>query len=216
LKLSKSPIPIGIVDYGCGNLHSVRSAFKFLGVETELIECPGDIKRSESIVLPGVGSFQYAMNELHQKDLVDSLVESVKIDNKKILGICLGFQLMARSSTESGYSRGLNLIDATVERFKFDQSEKFKIPHVGFNEVEFPENNIFFEGIKNKSDFYFCHSYRMKNVTNKGFFAESFYGENFICAYHNQNIFGAQFHPEKSQTNGLRILLNFLKAPVSG
>ena len=205
--------PIGIVDYGCGNLHSVLSAFEFLGAEAEFITAPEDFEQFESFILPGVGSFKYAMDQLYQRQLAEPLITSVQSQNKKLLGICLGFQLLAKSSSEAGYSEGLCLIDACVERFNHEKRKELKVPHVGFNEVHCNSKDIFFEGVEKNADFYFCHSYRMTKLRNEtDFVATSYYGHEFISAYRSKNIFGAQFHPEKSQTNGLRVLLNFLRA----
>ena len=198
-----------IVDYGMGNLWSVASALKFLDVECCITDDANEIKQADALILPGVGSYRMAMQSLRQKDLVNVITDSVYARRCKILGICLGFQMLALSSTEDGDSEGLGFIPAKVERFSPADLNGRKLPHIGFNKVQMPTRDGFFSGFNSSADFYFVHSYRMLPDGLLGNKAICNYGVDFLAAYQNENIFGAQFHPEKSQTNGLAFLENF-------
>lgn len=198
---------IAVVDYGMGNIYSVQSALKFLGYESEFTDNHAKILNADKIILPGVGSFRKAMQNILNKNLDDPIKESIIIKKRNILGICLGMQLLGKSSTEDGFTRGLELFDGKVDRFKEDN--EYKIPHIGYNEVIPSKKTILFRNLNNTLDFYFVHSYMMQtNVTNGISFCS--YGVSFVAAFENDNIFGTQFHPEKSQTNGLVLLKNFL------
>lgn len=198
---------IAIVDYGMGNIKSISTTLKYLGIEdVELTADYETLKSSDKLILPGVGSFGKAMFQIKQKKIDVYLKELVVVQGKPILGICLGMQLMANSSDEDGYNTGLGFVDAEVRKFNITD---LKIPHVGFNQVEITENTRLYRGIVKNSDFYFTHSYRMlsdapinQSVCN--------YGENFIASFEYNNIYGVQFHPELSQKNGLHLLDNFL------
>ena len=201
---------IVIVDYGMGNTWSVISAIKHLGYSCNLTSNSNKILNADSIILPGVGSFNKAINRLKDTGTFETIREAVLEKNKKILGICLGFQLMGISSTEDGFNKGLNLIPSKVSHFSLKKTKNCKIPHIGFNYVEFDPRDKFFLNISQNSDFYFVHSYRFKFDNLIGLKAKTFYGETFLAAYHSDNIFGTQFHPEKSQKNGLSLIKNFL------
>jgi len=201
-----------VVDYGVGNLWSVVSALDFLGADPVISSNPAEIINADSVLLPGVGSFRLAMQSLIEKNLDEALKEAVQIRQRKILGICLGFQLMALSSTEDGMTAGLGFIPAPVESFSALELEGRKLPHIGFNEIRLPESSFLFDGFKASDDFYFVHSYRLLAQALPGKKAICNYGIDFLAAYEYENVFGAQFHPEKSQTNGLRLLANFLRA----
>ena len=196
-----------IVNYGMGNIYSVQSALNFLGFESDYSDDPEKILNADKIILPGVGSFRNAMQNIISKGLVEPINEAVQIKRKPILGICLGMQLLGISSTEDGFTNGLGLFDGIVERF----SDKYelKIPHIGYNEITPPTNSILFNKLDERSDFYFVHSYRMMTQITQGITTCN-YGEKFIAAFEQKNVFGTQFHPEKSQTNGLILLKNFL------
>jgi len=199
---------VTIVDYGMGNLKSVCNAFHYLGVITEISSCPEIISRAENLILPGVGSFRLAMNTLVRLDLDKAIYECVKIRKRKILGICLGMQLMGLSSTEDGITNGLGLIPLCVDRF--DDKPMRKIPHIGFNSVSPSFNSKLLSNLPENPDFYFVHSYRMLPDLVVDQTSLCTYGEDFVAAYEESNIMATQFHPEKSQTNGLRLLKNFL------
>ena len=201
-----------IVDYGMGNLWSVASALKFLDVECCITDDANKIKQADALILPGVGSYRMAMQSLRQKDLVNAITDSVYARRCKILGICLGFQMLASSSTEDGDSKGLGFIPAKVERFTSGDLCGRKLPHIGFNKVEMQSTEGLFSGFNSSADFYFVHSYKMLPDGLRGNKAICNYGVDFLAAYQYENIFGTQFHPEKSQTNGLALLKNFLDA----
>jgi glutamine amidotransferase len=199
---------IVIVDYGMGNIKSIVSSLKYLGSENIILSnTQEDINSADKLILPGVGSFTKAMQNIKRLNL-DTILKKEVIDNKKpILGICLGMQLMALSSDEDGTSDGLGFIQANVKRFDI---ENLKVPHVGFNQVRFNNSSILYNGLGNLSDFYFTHSYQMQSDIDINQ-ATCEYGNKFIVSYEVENIAGVQFHPELSQTNGLKLLENFIK-----
>ena len=204
-------LPVAVIDYGMGNIWSVISAVKYLGRDVELVSDPEIIVGSDIMILPGVGSFGRAMQVLRERG-IDQAIHSAVIDNgAKILGICLGMQLLGSSSTEGGDTQGLDLIANSVERFSPAELGGAKIPHVGFNAINFSEEAGLFQDLPNSSDFYFTHSYRMLIENFKGRYAICSYGIDFLAAFELGNICGTQFHPEKSQTNGLILLKNFLE-----
>lgn len=196
-----------IVNYGMGNIYSIQSALNFLGFESEYSDDPGKILNADKIILPGVGSFRMAMQNIISKGLVEPINEAVQIKGRPILGICLGMQLLGISSTEDGFTNGLGLFDGIVERF--EEKYNLKIPHIGYNEITPPKDSVLFHNLSAGSDFYFVHSFRMMSSIENGITTCS-YGEKFIAAFEQKNVFGTQFHPEKSQTNGLILLKNFL------
>jgi glutamine amidotransferase len=199
-----------IVDYGMGNLWSVKSAFKFLGTTATVSSDPKKVRTADAIILPGVGSFRLAMKALHDRGLSEAIYDAVQVRERKILGICLGFQMMTNSSTEDGYTEGLGLIPGQTERFTTVELNGNKLPHIGFNSIQVPSSNGLFKYFINPTDFYFVHSYRLlpNGLVNK--VAICNHGTRFVAAYADANIYGTQFHPEKSQNNGLQLLSNFL------
>jgi len=199
---------VAIVDYGMGNIKSIISALKYLNVEEIVLSNKfNDIKSADKLILPGVGSFSKAMKNIKQLNLDKILYQAVVKERKPILGICLGMQLMSQSSEEGGFSDGLKFIDSNVKKFNL---KNLKVPHVGFNQVEFHKDYKLYKGLDNLSDFYFTHSYQMQSDQNIN---QSLceYGDKFIVSYEVENITGVQFHPELSQTNGLKLLENFIK-----
>ena len=204
----KTPI-VTIIDYGIGNLWSVASAIKYLGAKVEFTSDCNKISTSKVLILPGVGSFRNGMEILRSSAIDKAIKYAVKDNNSRILGICLGMQLMGSYSTEDGGSEGLGLIPNKVDRFNQGESN-YKIPHVGFNVVNFSERHGLFKDFSDASDFYFTHSYRMLVDQISGRYATCNYGDEFLAAFQIDNIYGVQFHPEKSQTNGLLLLRNFL------
>jgi len=203
---------VTIIDYGMGNIWSVVSALKYLSCEVEVSSDPDKIINSETLLLPGVGSFRKAMNSLRNLKLDEAIIKSVIDGQKKILGICLGMQLLGTMSSEDGETLGLNLIPAPVGEFSFQELHPIKIPHIGFNQVTSDPNSKMFKNLPKDPDFYFVHSYRMMPGNLIGKSAICNYGNEFLAAYENENVYATQFHPEKSQTNGLVLLKNFLAA----
>jgi len=207
--MSKS---VTIVDYGMGNLHSVIKAIEFLGYVAKVSNIPQDIISSEVLILPGVGSFGRAMHHLKINGMDKALAEAVAEKRKKILGICLGMQLLFEFGEEDGGVEGLSLVKGLVGRFDSDNEMGLQLPHVGFNSVNSGDHSRLFKKIPTNSDFYFVHSFRVSAFPERGCVSTTNYGDNFIAAYEYNNIFCTQFHPEKSQTNGLILLKNFLNS----
>jgi glutamine amidotransferase len=202
---------IVIVDYGMGNLFSIQSALHYLGAQSSISSDPQVIRNADKLILPGVGSFYKAMCNLKTANLDEVVKEPVINKKTPILGICLGMQLLGSSSTEDGFSYGLGLIDSPVERFSENEFVNFKIPHVGFDTVTITHENKLFDGLDSSADFYFTHSYRMAFSDQPYAVGICSHGEEFIAAFEKGHICGTQFHPEKSQTNGLLLLKNFIK-----
>lgn len=205
---------VAVVDYGMGNVWSVVSALKYIGAEPELVADPDVLAKSRCMVLPGVGSYRKGMEALRARGL-DGAIHSAVTNGVCILGICLGMQLIGSLGTEDGESMGLGLVDNRVDRFTVEELGNNKIPHVGFNPVQFSERQGLFHGLPESADFYFTHSYRMLVDDIEGRHATCSYGVDFLAAFEIGNICGVQFHPEKSQTNGLVLLQNFLKKSIS-
>ena len=202
---------ITIIDYGMGNIWSVQSAFRYLGSIPVVSGNPDVVRRAHTLVLPGVGSFRKAMNTLRETGLDKAILEAVGSRGSKLLGICLGMQMLGSWGTEGGETAGLGLIPQAVDRFSSHELGEKKIPHIGFDSVVTDENGSLFRGLPETADFYFVHSYRMLVHGLDGITATCNYGVDFLAAYETDNIFGTQFHPEKSQTNGLVLLKNFLE-----
>lgn len=197
-----------IVDYGMGNVKSILSALRYVGVDDIVISCcQEDFQNADKLILPGVGSFREAMNNIREKKLDLYLTEAVVHHKKPILGICLGMQLMSQSSNEHGESKGLCFIDGNVSRF----NDGVKIPHVGFNQVKINDNLKLFNGLNGEVDFYFTHSFRMNSSSNINACFCQYGAEAFVASYEVENICGVQFHPELSQTNGLKLINNFIE-----
>ncbi|OGL51291.1 MAG: imidazole glycerol phosphate synthase, glutamine amidotransferase subunit [Candidatus Schekmanbacteria bacterium RIFCSPHIGHO2_02_FULL_38_11] len=205
---------IAIVDYGMGNLRSVQKAFEKLKFDALITREQKEIENAKAIVLPGVGAFKDCMDNLENLKLVAPIVDGIK-KGKPFLGICLGLQLLFSESEEFGLHRGLDIIKGRVKRFPPDLSDlegdrgKLKIPHMGWNRIKIIKKAPIYEGIDDESYFYFVHSYYVI-PEDKGFAAtETSYGINFVSSIWKDNIFATQFHPEKSQKAGLKVLENF-------
>lgn len=197
-----------IIDYGMGNIYSLHNALKYLGAKVRISDDPTKISKSKIIMLPGVGSFKKAMQQIRKK----RIDEAIYMANEKgsfIFGICLGMQLFGISSNEDGLTKGLGFISNKVEKFSTKETKNKKIPHVGFNEVKYDKNNKLFKGSTN-NDYYFVHSYRMLQGKLSSNISTTMYGVKFLSSFHHENLFATQFHPEKSQENGLKLLNNFL------
>lgn len=199
---------ITIIDYGMGNVRSVENALRYLGVASVLSSAHADIEQGSHLILPGVGAFPDGMSNLKKRGLVPVLEKEVFRKKKPFLGICLGMQLMAEDGEEGGVHKGLGWISGTVRRFRVD-TKKFRIPHVGWNDVAPKEHAVLFRGIS-PPIFYFVHSFFLVPTDPNTIAATCTYGEGFTAAVQKENIFGTQFHPEKSQKSGLAVLRNFL------
>lgn len=199
---------ITIIDYGMGNLGSVRNALHKLGYNSEISSEPDRVMRASKVILPGVGAFEDAMANLTGKGLADALKE-VAAREVPLLGICLGMQLFCEVSEENGVHQGLNLVPGRVTRFQLPSS--YKVPHMGWNQVEPVADSRLFAGIAADSHFYFVHSYHVNPGEPKWVGAYCQYGYDFVCALEHHNLFATQFHPEKSGEWGLRLLNNFAR-----
>lgn len=199
-----------IVDYGTGNLNSVKRALDRIGAKSIISSYQEDIINADKIIFPGVGHFGKAMSSLTDLDLVDTLHEAVRVRQKPILGICLGMQLMTKRG-EEGNSLGLGWLDAETIQFSISAAKKYKIPHMGWNQIHITKNSLLMSGIDELSEFYFAHSYRLKINDRSDLLTETRYESTFPSAIEKDNIFGVQFHPEKSHDAGARVLKNFIE-----
>ncbi len=200
---------ITIVDYGCGNLGSIQNMIKKIGGKAQISSDALQIASADKLILPGVGAFDTGIKNLHDKGLWDVLNKRVLEDKVPILGICLGMQLMTKSS-EEGVLPGLSWIEAETKRFDFDNlSEKRKIPNMGWNYIQLKKNSILFNGMYENPKFYFVHSYYVNCNQQEDVLAQAEYGNIYDCAFEKDNIFGVQFHPEKSHKYGMKLLENF-------
>lgn len=195
---------IAIVDYGVGNLKSIANALAYLGLSTQITGEKGDLERSDAILLPGVGAFPDAARKLRDTGLDQVVIDQAKRE-KPILGICLGMQLLFDWGEEGERCQGLGLIGGSVERIK----TPLKLPHIGWNTLEFPRKSPLFRGIESGSAVYFVHTYAARVVRKEDLLAVTDYGGSVTAAVGRGSVFGCQFHPEKSGEVGLAILKNF-------
>jgi glutamine amidotransferase len=200
---------IVIIDYGMGNLRSVQKAFYRIGVEAMISSLPKEIENADKLVLPGVGHFKKAVENLKQRQLWDVLHEMVVIKKTPVLGICLGMQLMAKHS-EEGDIDGLGWFDADVIRFKVSDTTRYKIPHMGWNTAEAVKDSPLLKNAEDTPEFYFVHSYHIKCNDPDDIITRTIYDYPFISAIQKDNIYGVQFHPEKSHGAGEQMLRNFV------
>lgn len=199
---------IVIVDYGMGNLRSVQKGFEKIGGQARISRDIQEISGADHLVLPGVGAFPECMRNLARLNLIDSIREFIA-SGRPFLGICLGLQLLFDESDEFGVHAGFKVVHGRVKGF--DRREGLKIPHMGWNQVFFRKQCPIFDGIKDSSFFYFVHSFYVAADDPTDVAAETEYGIMFTSAVSRGNVFAVQFHPEKSQENGLRILKNFAR-----
>ena len=200
---------VAVVNYGMGNIHSVAKALEAVGGDVVVTASARDIERADHIVLPGVGSFAQGMRHLNELKLSEALYEQVMIRKKPFLGICLGMQLVAKTGNEHGLTNGLGWISAKVVDLDVG-SKDFKVPHMGWNDVEFVKDTLLFENIKSPATFYFVHSYHFVPEDKEVITGLCDHGIKFVASVRMDNIHLVQFHPEKSQKSGLQVLENFL------
>ncbi|MFC2061881.1 imidazole glycerol phosphate synthase subunit HisH [Elusimicrobiota bacterium] len=196
---------IVIVDYGLGNIRSVSRAMEKLGAEVIVTSGLANVKKADGVVLPGVGAFRKAVKNIKDLGLWGYLKEYIE-DSRPYLGICLGLQLLFTKSSEHGTTNGFDIIRGSVERLP----EEVKIPHMGWNQVSYPSENTIFNNVKNNSFFYFDHSYYVIPDKKEVIAGVTEYGVKFPAVVKKGNIWGVQFHPEKSSNIGLELLRNFI------
>ena len=200
---------IGIINYGSGNVAAITRVYKTLNIPTLNITKPDQLVDADRIVLPGVGAFDYTMSLLHKSGFKSELDEHVINQEKPILGICVGLQVMSYGSDE-GCEEGFGWIPGRVKKFSADEiNSKPKLPHMGWNTVNDLHGHPLLEGVENDLGFYFIHSYYMNCENSKNVLTTTDYGVKFPSSIYKDNIFGVQFHPEKSHKNGIAVLKNF-------
>lgn len=198
---------VSIIDYGAGNLMSVKKALDFIGAESEITADKDKIKSASHVILPGVGSFGDAMASMAERGLVDTVREAA-LSGKPFLGICLGLQLLFAESDESPAVPGLGVLDGKISLIP--KNDGLKVPHMGWNSVEIKQNSGIFKGIPNGSYFYFVHSFYLNGANADEVAGTTQYGNEIQCAVEKGNLCATQFHPEKSGEIGLMLLKNFL------
>lgn len=201
---------IVIIDYGMGNLRSVLNKFKRLKINVIISSKPEDILNADKLILPGVGHFANGMKNLREYGILDSINEKVLSQKTPILGICLGMQLFTKFS-EEGNTEGLGWFDAQTIRFKISDTRTWKVPHIGWNTLSFKRNHDILNNIDEKSMFYFVHSYHVVCNEEKDILTTTTYDYEFVSGIIKNNIYGLQFHPEKSHDCGALLLENFAK-----
>ncbi len=198
---------LGIIDLETGNIASLIAAIKKLNLSYKICKSEFDFEKTDKIILPGVGAFKDFMKKIRSKK-IDKVINEKNMQNIPILGVCVGFQVLFNKSNEFGEYKGLSCLDGEIKSFK-DYSKEIKVPHVGWNECNIVKKSRLFEGIENNSDFYFTHSYLLKNSSKNIILSKTKYDIEFVSSVNKNNIYGVQFHPEKSQSSGLKLLKNF-------
>tara|TARA_B110000438_G_scaffold64796_1_gene65319 strand:+ start:7295 stop:7909 length:615 start_codon:yes stop_codon:yes gene_type:complete len=200
---------IGIIDYGLGNIKAFSNIYKSLDIKYKIVQKSEELKDITKIILPGVGAFDDAMNKFNESGLRDGVEKMVLNEKKPLLGICVGMQILAESSDE-GTEKGLGWINASVKIFDTKTiNHDTKLPHMGWNTIDIqPKNEPLFQDLEQQAKFYFLHSYYFQ-CEDSNIIAETEYGEKYTSAVRSDNIYGVQFHPEKSHQNGVRLLSNF-------
>jgi glutamine amidotransferase len=203
---------IVVIDYGVGNLGSILNMLRRIGASAIVSSNPEEIARAEKLILPGVGSFDNGMMNLRSSGLLPAITQKVMESETPILGICLGMQLLTKSS-EEGVSPGLGWIDAATVRFSFGNGQSLlKIPHMGWNTIKTNRPSALFDGFTESARFYFVHSFHVVCKNQEDVLATTVHGYDFASAFRRRNIFGTQFHPEKSHKFGIKLLKNFIEA----
>lgn len=202
---------ITIIDYGVGNINAFVNVYKRVNIPTKIAKTAADLQDAQKIILPGVGHFDHAMSELIKSGMREKLDELVMEKRIPVIGICVGMQMMGNSSDE-GQLAGLGWIDASIRKFDETKIKQVtRLPHMGWNDVNPIISNPLFEGLEKDALFYFLHSYYFECNNSSDVLATSDYGGEFACAAHHKNIYGIQFHPEKSHHYGETLLHNFAK-----
>lgn len=201
---------VAIIDYGIGNRQSIAEAIRKAGHNPVITRHLDELAAADSLILPGVGAFGPGMKNLKSFGLIPTLEKLIMRDGKPLLGICLGFQLLAKKSEEFGVHNGLGWLDASVIRIKSDQTN-LKVPHVGWGETKICKNSIIWDGIPDNSHFYYVHSYHVDCSDTSCVLATVTYGGLLVSAVRVRNIVATQFHPEKSQKYGLKLIKNFIE-----
>ncbi|TLU86000.1 MAG: imidazole glycerol phosphate synthase subunit HisH [Chlorobium sp.] len=202
---------ITIIDYGLGNIRAFVNVYERLNIKINIAHNRSDIINATKLILPGVGSFDYAMSQLNNSGMREVLEEQVISHNVPVIGICVGMQMMAKSSDE-GKMSGLGWLDAEVKLFDTSQIPyKTRLPHMGWNTINITRQNILLDQLNDVSRFYFLHSYYFSCNKQEDIIAKTEYGAEYASAINKGNIYGIQFHPEKSHKNGIQLLHNFAK-----
>lgn len=201
---------IGIIDYGLGNIRAFANVYKNLNIPIKIVKTKDELGELSKIILPGVGDFDHAMSLLNNSGMFEALNQMVLVKKVPVLGVCVGMQMLAKSS-EEGKLSGLGWIDAEVKKFSSDELLHMPIPHMGWNDVQPAAENKLLAGLENNAKFYFLHSYYFECKNKQEAIALTHYGKQFDSIVNSDNIYGVQCHPEKSHKYGILLLKNFAK-----
>jgi glutamine amidotransferase len=199
---------IGIIDYGVGNIKAFSNIYQNLNIPFKVVKNIDDFENVSKLILPGVGSFDHAMTSLQSSGMKEKLDELVLAKKLPIIGICVGMQMLAKSS-EEGVSDGLSWIDGVVKKFDKSKIKNGPLPHMGWNTLNIEKQNTIFDNLEENPRYYFLHSYYFECNNKEDVIATATYGEKFHCMINHENIYGIQCHPEKSHHNGIQLLKNF-------
>ena len=201
---------ITIINYGLGNINAIYTVYKNLNIPVKIASNSFDLENSEKLILPGVGAFDYSMEKLDKSGMRDTLDDLLQSEKRDILGICVGMQMLTKYS-EEGDRPGLGWLDAEVKKFNQNIDYELSIPHMGWNNITPKKENPLLAGFSNSSYFYFLHSYYFEAHDDTNILSTTKYGNDFVSTINNKNIYGVQFHPEKSHQSGIQLLKNFSK-----